>query len=112
MNDLNDLMMTEETYVEVHTLIYPSLAELRGTILPNTSGSSQVVSDMGDDGSDECYDTGYSDGQNGPFSQSTYDYCKEVNSGDGGDEYYNGFINGCMSVEGNTRNVCDLASDG
>jgi hypothetical protein len=63
---------------------------------------------MGDDTSDEYYDSGYSDGQNGPLNQSTYDYCNGVDSDD---EYNNGFINGCMSVDGNTRSLCDLATD-
>ena len=27
------------------------------------------------------------------------------------DEYYNGFIDGCMSVEGNTQDVCESATD-
>jgi hypothetical protein len=29
----------------------------------------------GNDWNDSCYNTGYEDGQNGPFSQPTYDHC-------------------------------------
>lgn len=56
----------------------------------------------------ECYDSGHDDVQNGPFSQGTYDH-----SGEGyvDDDYYKGFIDGCMSVEGNTRDVCESATD-
>jgi hypothetical protein len=28
-----------------------------------------------------------------------------------GDAYYDAFIEGCMSVEGNTRDVCEAATD-
>ena len=35
--------------------------------------------------------------------------CEEVVGG--ADAYYEGFIEGCMSVEGNTRDVCELATD-
>jgi hypothetical protein len=34
--------------------------------------------------------------------------CEEVG---GADEYYDAFIEGCMSVEGNTRDVCEAATD-
>lgn len=38
-----------------------------------------------DDYSDECYDSGYNDGQNGPFSQGTKDHCSDESGG--GDAY-------------------------
>ena len=41
--------------------------------------------------------------KNHPFNQDLYDVC--------GRSYYNGFIDGCMSVEGNTREDCDSATD-
>jgi hypothetical protein len=43
--------------------------------------------------------------KNNPFSQELYDMC--------GDTYYEAFIEGCMSVEGNsnTRDVCESATD-
>jgi hypothetical protein len=53
-----------------------------------------------------CYNDGEEAGQNGPFSQELYEFCEEY-----GDEYYDGFIDGCMSVEGNTREVCEQAAD-
>jgi hypothetical protein len=58
---------------------------------------------------DSCRDSGYDAGQDGPFSRETYDHCGEEEGGD--DAYYNGFINGCMSIEGNTRDVCESATD-
>ena len=50
-----------------------------------------------------CYDRGYIDGEDNPFNQRTYDRC--------GDDYYQGFIQGCRSVEGNTRDTCESATD-
>jgi hypothetical protein len=50
-----------------------------------------------------CYDRGYIDGEDHPFNQRTYDRCS--------DDYYQGFIQGCMSVEENTRDTCESATD-
>jgi hypothetical protein len=50
-----------------------------------------------------CEGDGLYDGKNNPFSQELYGMC--------GDPYYQGFIEGCMSVEGNTRDVCESATD-
>lgn len=43
------------------------------------------------------------DGEEHPFSRDTYNEC--------GDDYYKGFIKGCMSVEGNEREICESATD-
>jgi hypothetical protein len=58
--------------------------------------------------SSSCYDAGYEDGRDNPFNHDTYDHCAD--SGED-DEYYDGFIEGCMSIEGNTRDVCESATD-
>jgi hypothetical protein len=50
-----------------------------------------------------CIGDGHDDGRNNPFSQEIYDIC--------GKTYYDAFIEGCMSVEGNTREVCESATD-
>lgn len=50
-----------------------------------------------------CYERGLIDGEDLPFSQSTYAKC--------GDDYYQGFIEGCISVEGNERDICESATD-
>jgi hypothetical protein len=55
------------------------------------------------DGEVSCYDRGYIDGEDHPFNQGTYDRC--------GDEYYQGFLQGCMSVEGNSKDTCESATD-
>jgi hypothetical protein len=55
-----------------------------------------------------CEADGYEAGRDGPFSQELYDTCKEIGAGDA---YYQGFIDGCMSVGGNTRDVCESATD-
>ena len=50
-----------------------------------------------------CEGDGLYDGKNNPFSQELYEMC--------GDTYYDSFIEGCMSVEGNTRDECEQATD-
>lgn len=62
---------------------------------------SSLYADHGEDIS--CHDKGYVDGQNHPFSQGTYERC--------GQDYYQGFIEGCMSVEDNDRDICESATD-
>jgi hypothetical protein len=59
-------------------------------------------------GESSCYTEGVEDGRDGPFDQEVYDHCGDTNQED---EYYNGFIDGCMSVEGNTQDVCESATD-
>ena len=54
----------------------------------------------------DCFNTGYQDGQEHPFDRERYEECKAAAS-----SYYHGFINGCMSVEGNTRDICESATD-
>jgi hypothetical protein len=50
-----------------------------------------------------CYERGIIDGEDHPFNQGTYDRC--------GDDYYQGFLQGCISVEGNDRDICESATD-
>jgi hypothetical protein len=69
----------------------------------DNSGSNELA-----DWNDSCRDAGYNDGQNGPFNQPTYDHCGDEEGGD--DAYFNGFINGCIDA-GNTRDVCEQATD-
>jgi hypothetical protein len=54
-----------------------------------------------------CEADGYEAGREGPFSQELYETCGEVG---GADAYYEGFIEGCMSV-GNTEETCEQATD-
>ena len=53
-----------------------------------------------------CYRARYEDGQSGPFDSEVYD---DNCTGEG--RYYDGFIDGCMSVSGNTKDVCEGATD-
>jgi hypothetical protein len=77
---------------------------------PTTAVFASSSEENTDDGwNDSCYDSGYRDGQNGPFSEGTYDHCGDQTEGD--KAYYDGFIDGCISVEGNTRDVCESATD-
>ena len=59
-------------------------------------------------GESSCYTEGIEDGRDGPFDREVYDHCGDTNQED---DYYNGFIDGCMSVEGNTQDVCESATD-
>ena len=74
------------------------LVVLLPLLLMSTTGAFSTVSASSDD-SVSCYDRGVVDGEDHPFNQGTYDKC--------GNEYYQGFIKGCMSVEGNDREVCE-----
>jgi hypothetical protein len=56
-----------------------------------------------------CYNVGYDDGRNRDFEEDAFcDNCGPPNSDN---RYYRGFIDGCMSVEGNTRDLCESATD-
>ncbi len=90
-----------------------SIAAVAVAILMGTALTTTTVY-AGADWKDSCRDAGHDDGQNEPFSQGTYDHCGEEEGGDdegGDDAYYEGFIDGCKSVEGNTRDVCESATD-
>lgn len=59
---------------------------------------------------ERCYDTGYRDGQDSPFSVTTFQECNtESKFVDGQNQYQEGFLEGCMSIEGNTRDACETA---
>ena len=51
----------------------------------------------------KCYKTGYENGRNGPFDQDLFTAC--------GNDYEHGFMDGCLSVVGNVKEVCNLAED-
>ena len=50
-----------------------------------------------------CFQAGKDDGRDSQFSQSEFDTC--------GSSYEHGFMKGCLSVDGNTRDVCNSAED-
>ena len=87
-----------ESESEIHYCCYDalSIAMIMGgqTMMAYASHSSDPIACEGD---------GLYDGKNNPFSQELYDMC--------GDTYYDAFIEGCMSVEGNTRDDCEQATD-
>jgi hypothetical protein len=57
-------------------------------------------------GANECWYDGYADGQDNPFNHDRNEECK-----DKGNQYYRAFIHGCKSVEGNTEDTCETATD-
>ena len=50
-----------------------------------------------------CFERGIVDGENHAFNQRTYNNCRN--------DYYQGFLKGCISVEGNNRDVCESTTD-
>ncbi len=52
---------------------------------------------------DRCFQAGKDNGRDSGFSQSEFDTC--------GSSYEHGFMKGCLSVDGNTRDVCNSAED-
>jgi len=58
-----------------------------------------------------CSDDGYEDGQNYPFDQQRDQECDELDKSLGVDvsqsTYHQAFIQGCISVEGNTEEDCE-----
>jgi hypothetical protein len=79
-----------------------------GACSGNNIGGNGGVTDVLD--AQGCYDTGYEDGLDFPADSGTNDYCRQFTD-DQGNPYYTGFIDGCMSVEGNTLDVCESATD-
>ena len=59
-------------------------------------------------GDSSCYNSGFNDGQMAHLVNQ-HGICGDEEGGD--DAYYAGFIDGCISVEGNTRDVCESATD-
>ena len=72
------------------------------TILTSIYGYSDAFASHGTDTA-SCENDGLDDGKNNPFSQGLYDMC--------GDTYYDSYIKGCMSIEGNTQEICESATD-
>jgi len=70
---------------------------------PAGNVSAKKSSDDGRNNPDRCYQAGKDDGRDSQFSQSEFDTC--------GSSYEHGFIKGCLSVDGNTRDVCNSAED-
>lgn len=71
-------------------------------ILTSVDGYSDAFASHGTDTA-SCENDGIYDGRNNPFSQELYEMC--------GDTYYDAYVEGCMSVEGNTRDTCESATD-
>jgi hypothetical protein len=81
-------------------LLLPILFVLGTTMItPNAFASHSVDPDA-------CRNDGLYDGENNAFSQELYDFCGEY-----GEDYYDGFIQGCMSA-GNDLDTCESATDG
>jgi hypothetical protein len=96
---------------------------LAAVILLPVIGVAQASSNRGDWSDEniealrECTEQGYEDGRNGPFDHSEFKKCEALSSSiepelEGeSSTYYEAFIEGCLSVEGNTEEVCESATD-
>jgi hypothetical protein len=62
-------------------------------------------------GTDGCFNEGYEDGRDNPFNADEYDRCGGSSGSPGNNAYYNGFVAGCLSVEGNTAEICEESTD-
>jgi len=71
--------------------------------LPVGNVSAKKSSDNGINNLDRCVQAGKDDGRDSQFSQSEFDTC--------GSSYQHGFMKGCLSVDGNKRDVCNSAED-
>ena len=78
------------------------LVVLVSLILMGTIGAISTAN-ASSDNNVSCHDRGVVDGEDHPSNQGTFDRCCN--------EYYQGFIIGCMSVEGNDRDSCESATD-
>jgi hypothetical protein len=85
-----------------NTLVQGMSIMLLPLLFMTTTGTLTTVNASSDD-SVSCYERGIIDGEDHPFNQITYDNCR--------DQYYQGFIEGCISVDGNSRDVCESATD-
>lgn len=74
------------------------------TILSLGLGSNMSLVSASSENDVSCYDRGIIDGEDHPFNQRTFNKC--------GEDYYQGFLQGCMSVDGNDRDICESATDG
>lgn len=72
------------------------LLSMTKSSISSSYSSSNSESDV------SCFERGIIDGEDHPFSQSTLDQC--------GDDYYQGFLKGCMSIDGNDRDICESAT--
>ena len=71
-------------------------------LLTSVYGYSEAFASHGTDTA-SCEKDGVYDGKNNPFSQELFEMC--------GNTYHDAYIEGCMSVQGNTRDVCESATD-
>jgi hypothetical protein len=71
--------------------------------VPAGNMSAKKSSNDGTSNPDRCHQAGKDDGRDSQFSQKEFGTC--------GSSYEHGFMKGCLSVDGNTRNVCNNAED-
>jgi hypothetical protein len=93
--------MMSKKYVIVIALV--GIFSISAMVMPTTTTNTYASHSVSPNA---CYNDGEEAGENGEFSPELYEFCEGY-----GDEYYEGFIDGCMSVEGNTRQVCESATD-
>ena len=72
----------------------------------NNDNINEDLGDLGNESTCKCWVDGFEDGQNNPFNQERNNGCNDYR-----DMYYKGFIEGCMSVSGNTKEICETFTD-
>jgi hypothetical protein len=87
--------MTSVTMVAIILILVHGSPD--GNISAKKSGNDEI------NNPDRCFQAGKDDGRDSGFSQSEFDTC--------GSSYEHGFMKGCLSVDGNTRDACNGAED-
>jgi hypothetical protein len=113
------MAVTMQRYLIQMIDILTSPKKVQTSILMNLCGyndgydacSSETGNSDSVDGTSRCFNEGYEDGIDNPFDRDTYDECGGSSGGPGNNEYYNGFVAGCLSVKGNTAEICEGTTD-
>jgi hypothetical protein len=99
--------MKKRFYPKINDMVFSKDVRMYLILLPilflGTSGGINSIDASSNREDVSCYERGIIDGEDHPFNQRTYETC--------GDDYYQGFLQGCMSVEGNDRDICEYATD-
>jgi hypothetical protein len=96
-------------------VIITTFLSLSSTQMAVAGGAREDWSEKYDDihGAPECWVEGYDDGLDNPFDVNRHKQCEfDVQLSDNelccnGRPYYEGFMYGCMAVEGNSKEDCE-----
>ena len=106
-NSIGHLQLSQLSNVKSTIVVTPVMMATIMLIIvlgsPVGNVSAKKSSDDGTSNPDRCFQAGKDDGRDSQFSQSEFNTCRS--------SYEHGFMKGCLSVDGNTRDVCNSAED-